>query len=174
MAISVRRLRIATGVLLVLGGAGIPALAQSAFDCAAVNQIPLVECEALVALYLATDGSNWSEQTHWLATDTPCDWHGVQCEEGHIQQLDLKDNSLAGSLPPALGQLTELRRFDVSRNLSLLGILPLELTELANLEVFYFHFTLLCIPADVAFFDWLDQVGRTIRTATATRSTVPK
>ena len=145
----------------MLGGAGIPALAQSAFDCAAVSQIPRVECEALVALYLATDGSNWSEQTHWLGTDTPCHWHGVRCEQGHIEQLDLKDNRLTGSLPGALGQLTGLRRFDVSYNISLLGILPLELSGLANLETFYFHFTLLCIPAEVAFFDWLKQIGRT-------------
>lgn len=164
MGICVRRLVVA-GVILVVCGGGIaaPALAQTTFDCEAVSQIPQLECEALVALYVATDGSNWSEQTHWLATDTPCDWHGVRCQEGHIQQLELKDNGLTGSLPPALGDLTELRLLNVSDN-RLSGLLPLELSGLANLETFHFHFTLLCVPADFAFLDWLDQINRTSTT----------
>ncbi len=160
MGICVRRLVVA-GVILAVCGGGIaaPALAQAAFDCTTVSQIPQLECEALVALYAATDGSNWSEQTHWLATDAPCNWHGVQCQEGHVQQLDLHDNSLTGSLPPALEHLTELRLLNVSDN-RLSGILPFELSRLANLETFHFHFTLLCIPADFAFLDWLDQINR--------------
>ena len=41
-------------------------------SCTSVTQIPVAECEALVALYNGTDGPNWYRNTGWLATNMPC------------------------------------------------------------------------------------------------------
>ena len=35
------------------------------FDCVSVNQIPAVECEALVALYNSTNGPGWDDIAGW-------------------------------------------------------------------------------------------------------------
>lgn len=47
--------------------------------CADVTEIPQAECEALVQLYNSTDGPNWTNNTDWLQTNTPCNWYGVAC-----------------------------------------------------------------------------------------------
>jgi hypothetical protein len=60
-------------ILLILGGLR-PAAAQAqnksmapvaptAFDCTSVSEIPLAECQALVALYNSTNGANWSNNS---------------------------------------------------------------------------------------------------------------
>jgi hypothetical protein len=49
------------------------ATGRAAFTgCAAQADVPQPECDALAALYNATDGPNWVHHTDWLATDTPC------------------------------------------------------------------------------------------------------
>ena len=47
------------------------------------------EREALVALYEATDGRNWTMNTNWL-TDHGLAWHGVRVIDGHVTELDLR------------------------------------------------------------------------------------
>jgi hypothetical protein len=105
------------------------------FACAGVSEIPLAECEALVALYNSTDGSNWSNHTNWLLTTTPCtDWFGVECNEGHVDVLLLTANRLNGVMPGALGVLTGLEHLDLSMN-QLSGGIPPELANLSNLFI---------------------------------------
>ena len=68
---------------------------------------------ALVAFYHATGGSNWADDTGWL-TDQPMDqWHGIQTVGGRVTDIDLKDNSLTGTLPTELGNLGALTAFEV-------------------------------------------------------------
>jgi Leucine-rich repeat (LRR) protein len=62
-------------------------------------EIPQTETEALVALYKSTDGDNWSNNTGWLKTNTPCSWYGVRCSGGHVTGLSLGNNQLSGLLP---------------------------------------------------------------------------
>lgn len=57
------------------------------FNCANVTEIPNSECEALVAFYNRLDGDNWSNNSGWLSTNTPCDWNGVYCRAGHVVQI---------------------------------------------------------------------------------------
>jgi hypothetical protein len=72
-----------TGVLWALFMLGMSlaqpaAHAQNGFDCSTVTDVPAGDCEALVALYSATDGSNWTHNTNWLQTVDLCtSWHGV-------------------------------------------------------------------------------------------------
>ena len=66
------------------------------FDCTTVTEIPVAECEALVALYDSTNGDNWYWKDGWLQTDTPCSWLGITCNAGHVTKLELDTNGLQG------------------------------------------------------------------------------
>jgi hypothetical protein len=105
-------------------------------DCANVSEIQPIECEALVALYNSTDGANWSKNTNWNVTNTPCDWYGVSCKDGHVTFIDLHSNELSGSIPSKLGNLSKLTILTLGNN-SLSGEIPSELGNLSRLTVLY-------------------------------------
>ena len=45
---------------------------------------------ALVALYAATDGANWDDNTGWLSDAPLSEWHGVTTDtDGRVTELDL-------------------------------------------------------------------------------------
>ena len=113
-------------------GTSTPSIA-SGFDCAGVNQIPSVECAALVALYHSTSGPNWADNDGWLATNTPCTWLGITCTRDHVSHISLFYNQLTGTLPPELGNLSELISLDISSN-QLVDPLPAQLGSLAKLR----------------------------------------
>ena len=97
---------------------------------------------ALVALYNATDGPNWNDNTNWL-TDAPLgDWAGVSANRitGNgrvvgecVTQLWLNGNRLKGELPAELGSLLSLAELYLSNN-QLSGAIPAELGSLLNLQ----------------------------------------
>lgn len=100
--------------------------------CAAAQSIPDAQCKALLALYNATDGANWTNKTNWLTGDA-CNWAGVTCAGGHVRSLVRPDNNLVGTLPSALGNLPGLRVLDLSDNM-LSGQIPGSLGNLSNLQ----------------------------------------
>src|SRR5512145_1350866 len=113
-----RRLFALLFILLALAVA-VPTLASPAAqttDCNSVTGIPVTECQALVALYTSTNGPGWANHTGWAMTTTPCSWYGVQCDEGHVIQLNLYTNQLSGSLPSELGNLTYLQSLGLYNN----------------------------------------------------------
>ena len=79
---------------------------------------------ALVAIYNATDGPNWTENSNWLS-DAPLDqWAGVTTDDaGSVIKLELWTNNLSGELPAELADLVKLEELDVSDN-QLSGCLP--------------------------------------------------
>lgn len=87
---------------------------------------------ALEALYTATDGDNWKNNTYWLSSRPVGDWHGVTVENGRVTKLSLHDNQLAGTIPSQLGSLTNLRELWFSDN-QLTGSIPAQLGNLGNL-----------------------------------------
>ncbi len=88
---------------------------------------------ALDALYAATDGANWLNNTGWSneLPGTLCQRYGVSCISGRVSALNLqivvggiaRGNGLVGPLPAALGQLSELRTLNLPHN-ELQGPLP--------------------------------------------------
>ncbi|MDM8520113.1 clostripain-related cysteine peptidase [Anaerolineales bacterium HSG6] len=112
---------------------GIKCEAESPAFCDSVVEIPKAECEALVALYDSTDGDNWTDNTGWKDTNTPCSWYKVACNSGHVSSIDLPLNQLSGKIPSELGNFLSLQWLDLSQN-QLSGDIPLELTELGEIE----------------------------------------
>ena len=88
---------------------------------------------ALVALYNATDGLNWSSNTKWLSDAPLEEWSGVTSDDsGRVTSLRLSGNELSGRIPPELGSLSNLVGLYLSEN-QLSGEIPLELASLSNL-----------------------------------------
>ena len=101
--------------------------------CATVSQIPTDQCEALVALYNATDGANWTNNANWLRTNEPCSWYGVNCVDGVLTELFLGGNQLTGTIPADLGNLANLQSLYLFDN-QLGGPIPAALGNLASLH----------------------------------------
>ena len=87
---------------------------------------------ALVALYEATDGPNWTRNANWL-TDRPLwEWEGVKTDRGYVTELQLTNNGLRGQIPPEIGNLAGLMHLVLSAN-QLTGPIPPELGNLMRL-----------------------------------------
>ena len=88
--------------------------------------------QALIALYNATDGADWTNNENWL-TDAPLgEWHGVTVSDGRVTGVNLVNNQLRGRIPPELGDLSSLAQLSLSDN-RLWGRIPPELGDLASL-----------------------------------------
>ena len=108
-----------------------------------VDSIPQEERDALIALYNSTDGDNWTHNDGWktppLHTDgfampgTECDWYGIECTDETVVSLNLGENQLAGSIPPELGNLSNLQDLEIYNN-QINGAIPPELGNLSNLR----------------------------------------
>ena len=74
----------------------------------------LAEREALVALYDALDGPNWSNNTGWCSDKPLGEWYGVTTnDEGRVSIINLSENRLKGELPEEIGAFTELFNFNL-------------------------------------------------------------
>ena len=112
----------------------------------------------LVALYEATDGDNWTNNTHWLSDEPLDEWYGVTTDDdGRVVSLDLRENWLWGALPSSLGDLTHLQELDLSDNY-FLDSLPFSLVNLTHLQRLYLANTQLCAPLDADFEAWLEGI----------------
>lgn len=90
---------------------------------------------ALVALYGATDGESWTNNTNWLSGRPLGDWHGVTVDgEGRVVELALIANNLRGRIPGELAGMNALRLLDLSFNW-LEGPIPSDLGSVVTLEV---------------------------------------
>lgn len=94
-----------------------------------------VERAALIALYNATDGANWTNNTNWCSEKPLNEWYGITTNEGHVTRLLLYSNNLKGEIPPELGNLRELKSLELHIN-QLTGSIPDALKNLVNLENF--------------------------------------
>ena len=73
--------------------------------------------DALVALYNATNGPNWANNTNWLSDRPLGEWHGVDTDaDGRVTTLSLAQNRLIGTIPSVLGDLSYLGRLDLGND----------------------------------------------------------
>jgi len=99
--------------------------------------ISTIDSTALVELYDATDGDNW---TNTLNSDKrwkigPVEnWKGIYVGGGFVTSIDLHGNNLKGKIPPEIGNLSRLSQLNLSNN-NLTCPLPLELKKLTNLTI---------------------------------------
>jgi hypothetical protein len=59
---------------------------------------------ALVALFNATGGPQWTNRIGWT-TSAP-EWYGVKVEGGHVTAIELPVNKLTGTIPAAIADFT--------------------------------------------------------------------
>ncbi len=113
--------------------------------------VTAVDTEPLVALYNATDGANWTNNTNWLTNEAISEWHGVTTNsDGRVTRLKLDNNQLTGPIPAELGNLAYLQRLRLENN-QLSGEIPAALGNLANLQLLYLYHNQLTgeIPAEL-------------------------
>ena len=108
----------------------------------------------LSALYVATDGAHWHNNSNWRFEPgaDPCPgppawviteygptawytspWFGVSCVQGNVSALSLSDNNLAGTMPPELGDLDleyELQLYDNQIS----GFIPSQVGKLSRMS----------------------------------------
>ena len=97
-------------------------------------QVLTVEREALIALYNATNGAGWTNNSGWVTATvgTECTWYGVTCGGGQVTALILSNNQLSGVMPTELGNLSRLFYLIMAGN-QLTGSIPPELGSLPKL-----------------------------------------
>ena len=96
--------------------------------------------EVLTALYNSAGGPGWFRHDNWLTLRPLDNWHGVVTDdEGRVTGLFLQDNGLKGTLPPEVGELTNLTELNLANYFtgqedeSLWGPIPPELGTLSRL-----------------------------------------
>ena len=133
------------------------------------------ERDALVALYNATGGADWTNSADWLTGAPVGQWHGVSVEaNGSVSGLDLQSNALSGEIPVELGSLTNLEQLRLNGN-QLTGEIPSGLGFLENLALLHLSGNQLtgCVPdalMDVEDNDFAQLGLAFCPPATATRS----
>ena len=125
-------------------------------DFAALDLPFCTDRYALVALYNATDGANWTNKTNWNTDEPIGEWHGVTTDaDGSVTALDLTSNQLSGEIPSSLDILYDLQELRLGNHPlcddegscnQLSGEIPGELGGLANLKELDLNFNQLTGP----------------------------
>ncbi len=100
---------------------------------AATTVISKRDRDALIALYRATGGANWTNKENWLSNRPLDEWYGVTTSSaGRVIWLELSENGLKGRIPAAIADLDRLLVLVLSGN-QLTGPIPRELGNLRSL-----------------------------------------
>lgn len=95
-----------------------------------------VDRDALIALYNATNGDNWTNKTNWCSDKPLNEWHGVYTDNNNrVHIINLSSNNLSGVLPAEIGNLQELTSFNVNSN-NIGGSIPESIGNLLKLQDF--------------------------------------
>ena len=96
--------------------------------------------DILIALYDATNGDNWTDNTNWCTNAPLSEWYGVTLDysQERVQYIHLSYNNLVGSIPEEIGNLTELYTLDLSGN-TLTGEIPSSIGNMHILGYLYLN-----------------------------------
>ncbi len=115
--------------------------------------------DALAALYVGTDGPNWTNKANWASAAPLGEWYGVTIDAGGgVTGLNLENNNLSGTLSPALGGLANLKTLNLAGNAALSGPLPQTITALP-LERLALQGSEVCTPPGAEFQSWLNGIS---------------
>ena len=123
--------------------------------------LPLPEPEVLAAIYQATNGALWKDNTNWLTSAPLEEWFGVHLDDdGRIVHILLTDNGLIGSIPPEIASLTTLESLHIGLN-DLTGPFPPEIATLRRLKSLELTYNGLSgpIPPEIGGLDSLQWLG---------------
>ncbi len=95
--------------------------------------VPLEEYTALVDLYNATDGDNWTKNDNWLSA-TVGNWYGVTVQNGHVTKIAMTANNLVGYVPDSFTNLTGLMVVTLNKNN--ITSVPADFSALTSLRTF--------------------------------------
>ena len=127
-------------------------------------KLPGSDRVALEALYRATGGGDWTDNTNWLSDEPLEEWHGVGVDgNGRVNDLSLRDNNLTGRIPGAIGLLDRLFTLFLSNN-PLTGPIPSAIGRLRGLRDLSLRNTGLDGPlppemGDMSGLEYLDVTG---------------
>ena len=105
----------------------------SVFSQRLVSQVSKIEKEALVTLYNATNGQNWSNT--WNLNKPVSTWYGVKLKNDKVVELNLFNNNLVGSIPESISDIKHLTVLNMAFN-SITGLLPKNMVDLSELKIF--------------------------------------
>ena len=92
-----------------------------------------LEREALIALYKATNGDNWTNNDNWCSDKPISEWYGVVKNPNGSLLIGLENNNLVGYLPDEMRNLKNLESLIISYNQ--IKELPDWIGELENLDM---------------------------------------
>lgn len=99
-------------------------------------QVSSTEKQALLDLYMATNGANWTQS--WDVNAPVEEWQGVTVTNNKVTAISLLFNKVKGKLPATIGNLEHLKTLELSFN-EISGQLPESLGQLGQLEVLAFN-----------------------------------
>ena len=139
----------------------LPALTLTSYNITLTATNPYniseTELDALWALWIATDGPNWTNNTGWWTNTDVENWYGISLYSNHVDYIELNNNNLNGSIPDGFCYLSHMQELDLSEN-NLSGSIPSAFSNLSALYDFDCYGNNLSgiIPQSLAIFWWLD------------------
>ncbi|APY09144.1 hypothetical protein BWZ20_12895 [Winogradskyella sp. J14-2] len=100
------------------------------------------ERNALIALYNATNGPNWTNAENWNTAAPVSTWQGVTTTGNKVTRLALQSFNPNGNLPEDIGSLTNLEALYIGLgDTNLTGTIPTTIGNLTNLKTFWIQGT---------------------------------